>query len=550
MNFRTQDRNRLLLIVLVILLSTGTAAAEKDRPTVALVLGGGAARGFSHIGLIRALEENGVPIDMIVGTSIGSIVAGLYSGGLSVDNMEQVALHMNASKLFDIPFPPTGGVIDSRGIQEFLDELLGGRTFDELAIPFRAVAVDLGTGEDVAFGEGLVSKAIQASMSIPGVFPAVEIDGKYYVDGGLKNQVPADVAAAMGADVIIAVSLEKDMQAADYRRLIDNLKLSLSALMGGYTEMHAAMADVVIVPKVGLDSSWEFQKVEYFIEQGYEAGLEYMEQIKAAILEQDPDFEFVPYRQAGYSKIELDEMVQRGEHRAESLPKRLTLRPELSFDDIYGFAKVGIKAAHGPLAWFNVGYRYGFNALNGGHEVFVGWGKENLGSIGIYLRKSREREALTFGVTVDGPEINKLLLEADYVSQGEKMWQVSASNRHLWTSPKVAAGLSLRLSGLRPDETDVPLGERILVGAAPQVEVYPWGEEQIPLGVILVRPYVIVRITVESPVTKLDLRPSLHLGIGSELNFFGLYPTEFSLGVELSGSKGTKFSIGFTGMEF
>ena len=152
MNFRTQDRNRLLLIVLVILLSTGTAAAEKDRPTVALVLGGGAARGFSHIGLIRALEENGVPIDMIVGTSIGSIVAGLYSGGRSVDNMEQVALHMNASKLFDIPFRPPAGDEQQRhpGVSR---RAAGGRTFDELAIPFRAVAVDLGTGEDVAFGE-------------------------------------------------------------------------------------------------------------------------------------------------------------------------------------------------------------------------------------------------------------------------------------------------------------------------------------------------------------------------------------------------------------
>ena len=118
-----------------------------------------------------------------------------------------------------------------------------------MLIPFKSVMVNLGTGEDVAFSEGKVSKGIQASMSIPGVFPPVEIDGKYYVDGGLRNQVPANVAAEMGADVIIAVSLEKDYTSADYGNIIDNLRLSLNAMMGGYTQIHTAMADVLIVPE-------------------------------------------------------------------------------------------------------------------------------------------------------------------------------------------------------------------------------------------------------------------------------------------------------------
>ena len=185
----------LLAAVLILCLAGAGAAAKQTRPTVALVLGGGSARGFSHIGLIKALEENGIPIDMIVGTSMGSIVAGLYAAGYSVENMEQLATHLDTSKLLDIPLPPTGGVVDSTGIQQFLDVLLDGKTYDQLPIPFKSVVVNLGTGRELALDEGLVSVGIQASMSIPGVFPPVQIGDAYYVDGGLKNQVPANVAA-------------------------------------------------------------------------------------------------------------------------------------------------------------------------------------------------------------------------------------------------------------------------------------------------------------------------------------------------------------------
>ena len=126
-----------LLLLACILLVPLAAFAQDEKPTVALVLGGGSARGFSHIGLIKALEEHGIPIDMIVGTSMGSIVAGLYAAGYSVENMEEIATHLDTSKLLDIPFPPTGGVVDSTGLQVFLDELLGGRTYDEMLIPFK-----------------------------------------------------------------------------------------------------------------------------------------------------------------------------------------------------------------------------------------------------------------------------------------------------------------------------------------------------------------------------------------------------------------------------
>lgn len=540
-----------LLVALLILggLCSQAALANQNHPTIALVLGGGSARGFSHIGLIKALEENGVPIDMIVGTSMGSIVAGLYAAGYSVENMATIATHLDTSKLLDIPMPISGGVVDSTGIQHFLDVLLEGKTYEELPMPFSSVVVNLGTGKELALSEGKVSKGIQASMSIPGIFPPVQIGDQYYVDGGLKNQVPANVAADLGADVIIAVSLEKDYHDPDYRRIMNNLRMSLTAMLEGYTELNTAMADVLIVPEVGLDSSMDYQKAAYFIQQGYEAGLKYMDQIRAVILSKDPNFKFVPYRQAGYSSAKLKEIVQTAERSVANLPKRFTLRPEVQFDSDYSFPKMGFKFTHGPLHWFGIGYRYGFDDDNGGHEIFLDWGKSHWGEVDIYLRKSPNRELPTFGVSLVGPKIDQLMLEATYVSQGDKVWQVSASNNKLLDFSRAVAGLSLRVTGLRQEE-GVPIEETLRVALAPQVQVFPWGEEHFPVGFALVRPYFLGGVTVESPVTELEINPSMRVGIGSELHLFGLYPSDLSLGVEVDSSANSTWKFGITGLKF
>lgn len=540
---------RLFWAALILCLTATPVLGQETRPTVALVLGGGSARGFSHIGLIKALEENGIPVDMIVGTSMGSIVAGLYAAGYSVENMEEIATHFDTSKLFDIPFTPTGGVVDSTGIQQFLDVLLEGKTYAEMPIPFKSVVVNLGTGKDVALDQGKVSKGIQASMSIPGVFPPVQIGEDYYVDGGIRNQVPANVAADMGADVIIAVSLEKDYQNPDYRRIMTNLRMSLTAMMEGYTEINTAMADVLIVPEVGLDSSWEFQKAAYFIQQGYEAGLKYMDQIKMVILSKDPNFQFRPYKQPGYSSTELKAIVQRAEQRVENLPKQLTFKPEFQFDSDYNFPKLGFKFTHGPLSWFGIGYRYGFDPDNGGHELFVDWGRAKWASVDLFVRQSENKDIPTFGVSVTGPEFEKFQLEATYVSQGDQAWQVAATSNKLLDFSRAVAGLSLRVSGMRSEE-DIPIQDTLRVALAPQVQVYPWGDERFPVGFALMRPYLVGGITLETPVTEFDLQPSLRVGIGSEVNVFGLYPTDVSLGVELDSAAKAKVRFGITGLRF
>lgn len=540
-----------VLVLTLILGGLGTApVALASKPTVALVLGGGSARGFSHIGLIKALEENGVPVDMIVGTSMGSIVAGLYAAGYSVANMTEIVAALEISTLLDIPMPLGGGVVDTTGLQHYLDILLGGRTYEELPMPFSSVIVNLGTGKELALNTGKVSKGIQASMSIPGVFTPVQIGDQFYVDGGLKNQVPANVAADLGADVIIAVSLEQDNQDPNYGRIMSNLRMSLTAMMDGYTEINTAMADVLIVPKVGLDSSMDYQKAGHFIQQGYQAGLEYMEQIKNVILSKDPDFGFEPYKQPGYSSTELKQILKTAERSVANLPKRFTFKPEVAFDNDYSFPKIGAKFTHGPLSWFGVGYRYGFDPNEGGHEAFIDWGKANWGAVDVYVRQSPNREQPTFGVSLAGPKIEQLMLEATYVSQGHKAWQVSASNNKLLDFPRAVAGLSLRVTGLRPEEENTPLKDSLLMAVAPQFQVYPWGENHFPVGLAMARPYFLGGVTVESPVIELDLKPSFRVGVGSELQLFGLYPSDISLGVEVDSTAKATWKFGIKSLKF
>lgn len=552
MNNRQKQRQVTGLVIALFLLSwmAGLPALAAQKPEVALVLGGGSARGFSHIGLIKALEEHGVPVDMIVGTSMGSIVAGLYAGGFSVENMTELITKLEFSKLLDIPMPMGGGIVDTTGIEHYLNILLGGRSFAEMEIPFRAVVVNLGTGKELALGEGQVSKAIQASMSIPGMFVPVEIGDQYYVDGGLKNQVPANVAADLGADVIIAVSLEQDYADPDYRRITDNLRMSLTAMIEGYNVWNTAMADVLIVPDVGLDSAMDYQRGPYFIEQGYKAGLKYMDEIKAAILAKDPDFEFVPYKQAGYDSTELRKLTQAAERSVANLPKRFTLKPVIEFDSDYNFPKLGGKFTHGPLSWFGIGYRYGFDPDNGGHEVFLDWGRDNWGEVDVYVRQSPNRAEPTFGASLRGPKIDQLMLEATYVSQGEKAWQVSASNNKLLDTPRGVAGLAFRVTGLRPEEEETPIEETLLMAVAPQIQIFPWGEKQLPLGLAMTRPYVLGGVTVESPVIELDVKPSFRLGVGTEMDLFGLYPSDISLGVELDSTAKTTWRFGIKSLKF
>src|SRR5512145_2257523 len=212
----------------------------RARPKIGLVLSGGGARGIAHIGVLKVLEELRVPVDYVVGTSMGSIVAGSYALGISPQEMEKKVLAADWDRVL-ADAPPRAdrsirskvleragiysveagvsreglllpqGVIAGQNLELFLGELTRGTmdvgSFDALPIPFRAVATDIETGEAVVHWRGDIVAAMRSSMSVPGVFSPVEIDERLLVDGGLVRNLPVDVVRAMGADVVIAVNL-------------------------------------------------------------------------------------------------------------------------------------------------------------------------------------------------------------------------------------------------------------------------------------------------------------------------------------------------------
>ena len=175
-----------------------------------LALGSGSARGMAHIGIIQVLEAYHIPINMIAGTSIGAVVGSVYATGASVGKMKESALAMKHKKTFDLfdPTIPRSGLISGNRVEKILNKIaLKDKTFDDLKIPFTAVATDIETGAKVILNQGSVIKAVRASISIPGIFTPVKYQDYYLVDGGVVDPVPVDVVQKMGADIIIAVSL-------------------------------------------------------------------------------------------------------------------------------------------------------------------------------------------------------------------------------------------------------------------------------------------------------------------------------------------------------
>jgi NTE family protein len=176
---------------------------------VALVLGSGGARGLAHIGVLKVLEKNNIPIHLIVGTSIGAFVGGFYAAGTGVDLMEKVALSVNKKFVAKMLAPglPKSGLVNIDRIRSYLREFLGDLEIEQLRIPFASVATDLTTGEEVIHDSGPLVEAIIASIAIPGLFRPVHYQNRYLVDGGLVNPLPVSIAYKMGADLIIAVNV-------------------------------------------------------------------------------------------------------------------------------------------------------------------------------------------------------------------------------------------------------------------------------------------------------------------------------------------------------
>lgn len=258
----------------------------KRRPTVGLALSGGSARGYAHIGVIKALQEAGIPIDMIAGTSMGSLVAGFFAAGKDIPEMEQIATSLDRMKLMKmIDLTRSGGLIAGEKVSDFIKSHLKDITFQNCKIPLRIVATDMQTGEPVIYDNGELVPAIRASISLPPIFKPVEYRNTLLADGGLSMPLPARLLRERGADVVIAVNVldRTHVKLKSDAGTLSVIDASISIMMHNLAKDDAADADVVIEPQVGFDVSHQFDQAHKFISAGTEATRLNLPRIQSAI---------------------------------------------------------------------------------------------------------------------------------------------------------------------------------------------------------------------------------------------------------------------------
>jgi len=243
---------------------------------VGLALGGGAARGFAHIGVIKALEANGITPDLVVGTSAGSLVGALYAAGNNGSALQKMAIDMDEGAISDwsVPFfsGPTG-VLKGEGLQNYVNRAVQGQPIEKLKMPFGAVATDLKSGRPILFRRGNTGAAVRASSSVPGVFKPVRIGTIDYVDGGLVSPVPASFARKMGADFVIAVNISAQPEVQPASGAFEIL-LQTFAIMGqSLNQYELQQADIVIRPELASMKGSDFQSRGKAITAGERAAI-------------------------------------------------------------------------------------------------------------------------------------------------------------------------------------------------------------------------------------------------------------------------------------
>jgi NTE family protein len=250
---------------------------------IGLALGGGAAKGFAHVGVIKALEAQGIAPDIIVGTSAGSVVGSLYAAGLSGFELQKLAMDLEENQVSDWSLPDRG-VLKGESLQNFINKAVGNRPLEKLPRAFAAVAADLHSGELVAFRTGNTGMAVRASCSVPGVFQPVSINGREYIDGGAVSPVPVRTAHAMGANFVIAVDISAKPRDGKTQSTLEVL-LQTFAIMGQTIERYElAEADVVIRPIITDLPAADFQARHKAILEGEKAAAAVMPELKARLL--------------------------------------------------------------------------------------------------------------------------------------------------------------------------------------------------------------------------------------------------------------------------
>ena len=253
-------------------------------PRLGLALGGGAARGFAHVGVIQVLEQNGIRPDLVAGTSAGSLVAALYASGMNGGELERAAMSMEEATLTDWTLPINGrGMLKGDALARYVRQAVNGRLIEQMALPLGILATDLGSGQGTLFRRGDAALAVRASSAVPGVFTPVAIAGREFVDGGLVAPVPVSQARAMGAEVVLAVDISADPEGNNANGMLQVL-LQTTAIMGQSINRHELKgADVVLRPALSGVGSADFSARQRSIAAGRAAMLAALPRLKAEL---------------------------------------------------------------------------------------------------------------------------------------------------------------------------------------------------------------------------------------------------------------------------
>ncbi|PLT34316.1 patatin-like phospholipase family protein [Bacillus sp. V5-8f] len=252
------------------------------KPKIGLALGSGGARGFAHVGVIKVLREEGIPIDMIAGSSMGALVGTFYAAGSDIERLYKLARVFKRKYYLDFTVPKMG-FISGKRVKELIRVFTYGKRLEELDIPVSVVATDIKRGDKVLFREGPVSDAVRASISIPGIFVPEKIDGRLLVDGGVIDRVPVSVVKDMGADIVVAVDVAQVKQDQEISSIYDVIIQSLDILQMELVKTREFAADVMIRPRVEKYNSKAFTDISDIIRIGEEEARKHIGSIKESI---------------------------------------------------------------------------------------------------------------------------------------------------------------------------------------------------------------------------------------------------------------------------
>jgi NTE family protein len=280
-----------------------------NHPKVGLALGGGGARGYAHLGIIRTLRKHNVPIDVIAGTSMGAVIGGAFACGVDLTKLERIIKSLDLNRMLRFPKSSLRGLVGNtaseylikrrdwrrqdlegtKAIIEFFNLFTRGKSFSELTTRFAVVTVDIDTGEEVVLQEGSVSRAVAAGITIPGLHYPVRHHGRYLIDGGLINRVPADVAFSLGADIVIAVNVSSGLMAGP-ETSVEVLMQAESIVLREMTRLRLALLRqrvgdrlLLLEPPVEHIKVLSLDKVDPPIRAGEEEASRRMEEIQALI---------------------------------------------------------------------------------------------------------------------------------------------------------------------------------------------------------------------------------------------------------------------------